>query len=105
MNKDMDFSRVTACGECCDGCGKFRDGVCPGCIEADGAVPEWSESGRCRIHTCTREHHVQFCGLCREFPCSSIESMIPWHKGIIEHMRRLADEYRQTGMCSVEIDI
>ena len=95
MNQDIDFSRVTACGECCDGCDKFRDGACPGCIEADGVVPGWSESGRCRVHACTREHHVQFCGLCREFSCSGIESMIHWHNGIIEHMRRLADEYKR----------
>ena len=95
MDKDIDFSRVTACGECCDECSKHRNGVCPGCIEADGFVPGWSESGRCRVHTCTREHDVQFCGLCREFPCSGIEKMMPWHVGIVEHMRRLADAYRR----------
>ena len=46
-----DFSTITACGECCVECKKKLSGECPGCIEADGAVPEWKESGRCKIHT------------------------------------------------------
>lgn len=37
-----DFSTITACGECCVGCSKKIDGLCPGCIEADGHVPEWA---------------------------------------------------------------
>ncbi len=35
-----DFTTITACGECCVGCSKKKDGSCPGCIEADGRVPE-----------------------------------------------------------------
>ena len=35
------FERITACGECCDGCRKFKEGSCPGCIASDGDVPEW----------------------------------------------------------------
>ena len=51
-----DFSTITACGECCVGCAKKIEGSCPGCIEADGHVPEWTESGRCKVHACAREH-------------------------------------------------
>ena len=40
-----DFSTITACGECCVGCSKKIAGDCPGCIEADGRVPEWEGSG------------------------------------------------------------
>ena len=89
-----DFSTITACGECCTECPKKKDGRCPGCIEADGRVPEWSQSGRCRVHACTREHHVQFCGLCAEFPCEKLPSMISWNPNIVEHMTSLRDEYR-----------
>ena len=39
-----DFTTITACGECCVGCSKKIEGSCPGCIEADGRVPEWAES-------------------------------------------------------------
>ena len=92
-----DFSTITACGECCTGCPKKLDGRCPGCIEADGRVPEWAESGRCRVHACTREHHAQFCGLCAEFPCEKITEMISWNPDIIRKMTLLRDEYTGDG--------
>ena len=88
-----DFTTLTACGECCTGCPKKLDGKCSGCIETDGRVPEWAESGRCKVHACTREHHVQFCGLCAEFPCENLPRMISWNPDIIEKMISLRDEY------------
>ena len=88
-----DFSTVTACGECCTECPKKLDGRCPGCIEADGRVPEWAESGRCRVHACTREHHARFCGICPEFPCEKIPELISWNPDIIRKMTALRDEY------------
>ena len=90
-----DFSTITACGECCVGCPKKQDGRCPGCIEADGRVPEWAESGRCKVHACTRDHHVQFCGLCAEFPCGKLPSLISWNPDIVEQMTALRNEYRR----------
>ena len=54
--------------------GKFKEGTCPGCIESDGDVPEWKESGGCPIHKCARRHGVQFCGLCAEFPCEWLKN-------------------------------
>ena len=99
-----DFSTITACGECCAECPKKLDGRCPGCIEADGRVPEWAESGRCRVHACTREHRVQFCGLCAEFPCEKLPQMIFWNPGIIEKMTALRDEFRRKGAQTVRSD-
>ena len=90
MAQTINFSLITACGECCEGCKKKQNGLCKGCIEADGYVPEWKESGRCRVHACTREHGVQFCGLCAEFPCDQLENMIPWNPNIIERQKELA---------------
>lgn len=89
----IDFSVITACGECCTGCAKKIAGECPGCIEADGYVPEWAESGRCRIHACVKEHGVHFCGLCKEFPCDRISELMPWNKDIVSHLAYLKDEY------------
>ena len=88
-----DFSTITACGECCIECPKKLDGRCPGCIEADGRVPEWAESGRCKVHACVRDHHVQFCGLCTEFPCKKLPELIFWNSDIIRKMSLLRDEY------------
>gem|GEM_PF-130090 len=90
-----DFSTITACGECCIGCPKKMDGRCPSCIEADGRVPEWAESGRCKVHACARDHHVQFCGLCAEFPCRKLPSLISWNPNIVEQMTALRNEYRR----------
>ena len=89
-----DFSTLTACGECCTDCPKKADGRCPGCMEADGRVPEWADSGRCKVHACTREHHVSFCGICPVFPCGKLESMISWNPDIIGRMTDLRNEYR-----------
>lgn len=30
--KLLDFAKITACGECCDGCGKKAGGFCEGCV-------------------------------------------------------------------------
>ena len=90
-----DFSTLTACGECCVECPKKLDGRCPGCIEADGKVPEWAESGRCRIHACTREHQVQFCGLCAAFPCEKLPELVSWNEDIVEQMTALRNEHRR----------
>lgn len=95
MIKDIDFSTITACGECCVGCKKKADGLCKGCIEADGYVPEWKESGRCKVHACTRNHNVSFCGLCSEFPCDRITELIHWNPDIIGRQLYLAKEYRK----------
>ena len=90
-----DFSQITACGENCEGCPKKQDGRCPGCIEADGYVPEWAESGRCKVHACTREHGVQFCGLCAEFPCGKLPALIPWNPDAAEQMQALRNEHER----------
>ena len=41
----IDFTKITACGECCVGCKKKEEGLCEGCIESDGRCKEWAESG------------------------------------------------------------
>lgn len=91
---EIDFSRITACGECCESCPKKMAGVCKGCIEADGFVPEWADSGRCKIHACVREHGVRFCGLCGEFPCERLPALIHWNLHIVEDLKALAQKYR-----------
>ena len=89
----MDFSAVTACGEDCTGCKKKADGLCPGCIEADGFVPEWAESGRCKIHACAKKHGARFCGVCPEFPCQDLPQFIHWEPSIAEKMAGLRNRY------------
>lgn len=91
----IDKSAITACGGCCTGCQKRAEGICRGCIEADGYVPEWADSGRCRVHACARRHGVQFCGICGEFPCGELTNLIHWEKDIVARLTALAEEYRR----------
>lgn len=91
----MDFTTMTACGECCIGCLKKESGICPGCIEAEGKVPEWAESGICRIYACCRDHNTRYCFLCADFPCENLPKMISWNPNIVNHLSELRDEYRK----------
>ena len=90
----IDLTTITACGECCIGCAKKEAGQCPGCNEAEGRVPEWAESGVCRIYACCREHNERFCGLCEHFPCEKLPQLISWNPNIVSHLTELRDEYR-----------
>ena len=89
----IDFTHITACGESCVKCPKKLDGRCPGCIEADGVVPEWAQSGRCKIHACAHDHGVQICALCSEFPCGKVTELIHWNPNIIPYLTYLRNEY------------
>lgn len=91
----VNFERITACGECCDDCAKKRDGLCGGCIELDGLVPEWKDSGRCPVYACAKAHGVRFCGICAEFPCAPLTALIHWNPNIVDAMRELARAYGQ----------
>ena len=91
------LDEITACGENCSGCEKRKTGICRGCIEADGYVPEWSGSGRCPVHACCRGHFVQFCGLCPEFPCAGLPGLVHWNPDIVERQRKLAGLFRRRG--------
>ncbi len=95
MEQKIDFTTLTACGECCTGCPKKAEGLCKGCIEADGYVPEWADSGRCKVHECARNHQVSFCGLCPHFPCEQLPALIHWNPGIVEHLESLKKLYRE----------
>ncbi len=87
----MDFSKITACGEYCINCKKKESGMCKGCIESDGHCEEWMQSGCCPIHKCTREHNVQFCGLCNEFPCSWLVEKVVWQPNVVKELTELAE--------------
>ena len=89
----MAFSTLTACGGDCTDCKKRREGLCPGCIEADGYVPEWAESGRCKIHACAKEHGARFCGSCREFPCEKLPKLIHWLPNAVGKLKERWEKY------------
>lgn len=93
MTSNIDFTVITACGECCVGCKKKENGMCKGCIESDGHCEEWAQSGTCPIYQCAKEHNVQFCGLCEEFPCEWLIQKVVWRPNVVEELTELASLY------------
>lgn len=91
----MDFGKITACGECCEGCRKKTEGICEGCIESGGHCVEWAQSQGCPIHKCAREHGVPFCGMCDEFPCDWLVQKVFWRPNMVAELTELAESYRE----------
>ena len=64
----LDESLLTPCGEYCGFCphlNKERTPFCPGCDFQKGQPFH----GTCKVYFCAKEHAVEHCGLCTEFPC------------------------------------
>ena len=93
--REIDFEVITACGECCVGCKKKEAGICKGCIESNGNCEEWAGSKGCPIHKCAREHDVQFCGLCGEFPCQWLIEKVVWKPNVVEELTQLTKLYQE----------
>ncbi len=64
LNKKL----LAPCGTNCSLCSyyrKERNPHCPGCGMVRGR-PFW---GECKLYTCSIDHEVEHCGLCKDFPC------------------------------------
>lgn len=94
MHNPIDFTKITACGECCVGCPKKEYGICKGCIESDGHCEEWAQSQGCPIYKCAKEHRVLFCGLCVNFPCDWLVQKIIWRPNMVDELTQLANFYK-----------
>lgn len=103
MLNNIDFTKITACGECCVGCKKKESGLCKGCIESEGHCEEWVQSKGCPIYKCAKEHHVQFCGLCTEFPCDWLVEKIVWRTNVVEELTQLAHLYYEKKSNSMKV--
>lgn len=65
---ELDEKLLAPCGTNCGLCSyytKERTPHCPGCNTQKGQ-PFW---GACKLYACARDHQVEHCGLCGEFPC------------------------------------
>ena len=87
-----DFSKITACGGCCEDCEHFKNEECSGCIATDGkCIHMWQgNNGACKVFSCCKNHGVSFCGLCKEFPCKWLEEWFnSWNKDGIANLAKL----------------
>ena len=64
----MEKDSSSPCGIVCSDCEWYkgeREPHCSGCTAVEGK-PFW---GSCLTYACAKEHGVEHCGLCEEFPC------------------------------------
>ncbi len=83
------------CGLYCGACDDLEQGNCHGCGCACGHCAAAGQERRCAVLACAREHRVEHCGLCREFPCTALIGFCNdpiWfsHRAAIENLRRRA---------------
>jgi hypothetical protein len=60
---------LAGCGEYCGLCVSYlgeKTPRCGGCNATKGH-PFW---GKCELYSCVKNHGVNHCGLCEEYPCS-----------------------------------
>jgi hypothetical protein len=88
------------CGIICEDCEYYKGEKaprCPGCTTHEGK-PFW---GECTTYACAKEHGVEHCGTCGEFPCVRfIEMFDPSHgqvsavirAGILAYRAKHGDE-------------
>jgi hypothetical protein len=71
--KSKMMPQFSPCGALCDPCPYFKGKklpLCPGCRAVEGK-PFW---GSCETYACAKEHGVEHCGLCGDFPCDGFVS-------------------------------
>jgi len=76
----MMMPQFSACGALCDPCPYFKGKklpLCRGCKASEGN-PFW---GSCETYACAKEHSVEHCGLCGDFPCDGFVSRYDPSKG------------------------
>lgn len=64
----MEDVLIAPCGTHCEFCDyykKERTPHCAGCGSHKGH-PFW---GGCKLYACAKDHEVEHCGLCKDFPC------------------------------------
>ena len=63
----MDQSLLGRCGFYCGACPTYAAGNCGGCLREHAP-------GDCYTKDCVERRGLDFCGLCRDFPCEAIRT-------------------------------
>lgn len=61
----IDEKTIGKCGFYCGSCPDYAKGECEGCLEAH-------KTGDCFTRDCVIGNDIEFCGKCKDFPCSAI---------------------------------
>ncbi len=81
------------CGLFCETCPKFADGKCKGCLS--DMVAEACVSCSPGFRECAKEHGIERCSECEDFPCDRLQKFkdchvvngISHHEFILEYVR------------------
>jgi len=68
---------ISCCGICCSLCPGFRHKTCPGCRELK----------ECKFMQCATNKKIDYCFLCKEFPCQLFEKGFEWDFNKIEEIK------------------
>jgi len=69
LSKDPEL--LACCGQFCGFCVSYLGEApppCPSCASAKGR-PWW---GECKVYVCVASRGIEYCGLCRKFPCDTL---------------------------------
>ncbi len=94
--KEIDFSKITPCGGCCDDCEYYINKDCKGCITTGGERVFQGRRSVCEICVCCKSQNVLFCGDCDKLPCEwIIDKITEWDKDGIEKLIKLKAKYHE----------
>ena len=84
----MDVNPMIAyCGVDCSTCPDYLEKRCPSC-----RATVWDVGDECMPVACCREHVIECCGQCDEFPCADMAEFYresPSHEAAFERMRAI----------------
>jgi len=103
--RPREYPLFSACGLNCGLCPRFyTDGVsrCPGC----GAEGFSQKHPACGLLSCCRRHEVEFCGLCKEYPCPKYNGAA-LYDSFISHQNQLTnfEKIKNSGFPAYKIEL
>ncbi|MFO8018201.1 MAG: DUF3795 domain-containing protein [Promethearchaeia archaeon] len=84
MSKYEGLDWVSYCGIYCGACPAFHRGRCKGCRSTENKTERKGSCGY-GIRSCCEKKRLDYCGQCKDFPCSKINKLIKSQKGRKEY--------------------
>ena len=67
--------KVGTCGICCDVCGLYVKGICPGCERTPQRIAFLKKiNANCPVLECAVKRNIEICSRdCKDFPCKNFD--------------------------------
>ena len=75
MERNNKEIKIGACGICCESCGLYTKGICPGCNKTEEGVKFLkSINANCPVLECAVRNKIDVCSRdCKKFPCDKFK--------------------------------